>query len=41
MFHWGFLSLTWVQDFCVKFCKDNDSLVNWNEIKDCFISHLS
>jgi hypothetical protein len=41
MFHRGFLSLTLVQDFRVKFCKDNDSLVNWNEKKDFFISHLS
>jgi hypothetical protein len=41
MFHRGFLSFTLVQDLCVKFCKDNDSSVNWNEIKDCFISHIS
>jgi hypothetical protein len=40
MFYRGFLILTLVQDFCVKFCKDNDSLVNWNETKDCFMSHL-
>jgi hypothetical protein len=40
MFHQGFLSLTLVQDLCVKFCKDNDSLVNWNEIRDLFMSHL-
>jgi hypothetical protein len=41
MFHQGFLSLTLVQDFCMKFCKENDSLVNLNEIKDCFMSRLS
>jgi len=41
MFHWGCLSLNLVQDFCMRFCKENDSLVNWNEIKDCFMSQLS
>jgi hypothetical protein len=41
MFHRGCLSLTLVQDFCMGSCKENDSLVNWNEIKDCFMSHLS
>jgi hypothetical protein len=41
MFHRGCLSLTLVQDLCMRFCKENDSLVNWNEIKDCFMSHLS
>jgi hypothetical protein len=35
MFHWGCLSLTLVQNFFKKFCKENDSLMNWNEIKDC------
>ena len=34
MFHRGCLSLTLVQNFCMRFCKENDSLVNWNEIKD-------
>jgi hypothetical protein len=41
MFHWGSLSLTLVLNFCMRFCKENDSLVNWNEIKDFFMSHLS
>jgi hypothetical protein len=41
MFHWGRLSLTLVQNFFTKFCKDNDSLMNWNEIKDLFMSHMS
>jgi hypothetical protein len=41
MFHRGCLSLTFVQDLCMIFCKENDSLVNWNEIKDLFTSHLS
>jgi hypothetical protein len=41
MFHRGCLSLTLVQDLCMRFCKENDSLVNWNEIKDCFMSQLS
>jgi hypothetical protein len=40
MFHRGCLSLTLVQNFYPKFCKKNESLVNWNEIKDLFISHL-
>jgi hypothetical protein len=38
MFHWGCLSLTLVQNFCMRFCKQNDSLVNLNEIKDFFMS---
>jgi hypothetical protein len=41
MFHRGCLSLTLVQNFCMIFCKENNSLVNLNEIKDCFMSHLS
>jgi hypothetical protein len=41
MFHWGCLILTLFQNFCMRFCKENDSLVNWNEIKDFFMSHLS
>jgi hypothetical protein len=41
MFHRGCLSLTLVQNFFTKFCKESDSLVNWNEIKDFFMSHLS
>jgi hypothetical protein len=41
MFHRGCLSLTLVQKNCMRFCKENDSLVNWNEIKDFFMSHLS
>jgi hypothetical protein len=41
MFHRGHLSLTLVQNFFMKFCKENDSLMNWNEIKDLFMSHLS
>jgi hypothetical protein len=41
MFHWGYLSLTLVQNFCMRFRKENDSLVNLNKIKDCFMSHLS
>jgi hypothetical protein len=40
MFHQGCLSLTLVQDLCMRFCKENDSLVNWNEIKDCFMSQM-
>jgi hypothetical protein len=36
MFHWGRLSLTLVQNFLRKFCKENDSLMNWNEINDFF-----
>jgi hypothetical protein len=40
MFHRGCLSLTLVQNFLREFCKENDSLMNWNEIKDCFMSHL-
>jgi hypothetical protein len=40
MFHQGCLSLTLVQNFCMRFCKENDSFVNLNEIKDflCLIS---
>jgi hypothetical protein len=34
MFYRGCLCLTLVQDFYMRFCKENDSLVNWNEIKD-------
>jgi hypothetical protein len=41
MFHRRCLSLTLVRNFYMKFCKENDSLVNWNEIKDLFMSHLS
>ena len=41
MFHHGCLVLTLVQNFLMKFCKENDSLMNWNEIKDFFMSHLS
>jgi hypothetical protein len=41
MFHRGRLSLTLVQNFFMKFCKENDSLMNWNEINDFFMSHLS
>jgi hypothetical protein len=41
MFQWGCLSLTLVQDFFMRFCKENESLVNWNEMKDSFMSHLS
>jgi hypothetical protein len=41
MFHRGCLNLNLVRNFCMKFCKRNDSLVNCNEIKDCFMSHLS
>jgi hypothetical protein len=41
MLYQGFLSLTLVQIVCMKFCKNNASLVNWNEIKDFFMSHLS
>jgi hypothetical protein len=33
MFHRGCLNLTLVQNFLIKFCKENDSLMNWNEIK--------
>jgi hypothetical protein len=40
MFHRGCLSLTLVQNFLRKFCKENDSLMNWNEINDFFMSHL-
>jgi hypothetical protein len=41
MFHQVCLSLTLVQNFFMRFCKENVSLVNWNEIKDFFMSHLS
>jgi hypothetical protein len=41
MFHQGCLSLILVQNLCMRFCKENVSLVNLNEIKDCFISHMS
>jgi hypothetical protein len=41
MFHQGRLSFTLVQNFFSKFCKENDSLMNWIEIKDFFMSHLS
>jgi hypothetical protein len=41
LFHRGHLSLTFVQIFFTKFCKENDSLMNWNEIKGFFMSHLS
>jgi hypothetical protein len=41
MFHRGCLILTLVQDLCMRFCKENYSLVNFNEIRDCFMSHLS
>jgi len=41
MFHWGCLSLNLVWNFYMKFCKKNYSLVNWNEINDWFMSHLS
>jgi hypothetical protein len=34
MFQWGCLGLTLVQIFCMRFCKENDSLVNLNEMKD-------
>jgi hypothetical protein len=34
MFHRGCLSLILVQILCMRFCKENNSLVNWNEIKD-------
>jgi hypothetical protein len=40
MFHRGCLSLTLFQNFCMRFCKENDSLVNLNGIKDFFMSHL-
>jgi hypothetical protein len=40
MSHRGCLSLTLVQNFFTKFCKENDSLMNWNEINDCFMSHI-
>ena len=40
MFHRRCLSLTLVQNFLKKFCRKNDSLMNWNEIKDFFMSHL-
>jgi hypothetical protein len=40
MFHRGFLSLTLVQSFCMRFCKENDCLVNLNEINDSFMSHM-
>jgi lipid-A-disaccharide synthase-like uncharacterized protein len=40
MFHLGCLSLNLVQILCKIFCKENDSLVNWNEIKDFLMSHL-
>jgi hypothetical protein len=41
MFHQGCLSLTLVKNFYMRFCKENDSLVKLNEIKDFFMSHLS
>jgi hypothetical protein len=41
MFHRGCLNLTLVRNLCMIFCKENDSLVNWNEMKDCFMSHMS
>jgi hypothetical protein len=41
MFHRGHLSFTLVQNFFTNFCKRNESLMNWNEIKDCFMCHLS
>jgi hypothetical protein len=41
MFHRGRLSLTLVQKFFTKFCKENEYFVNWNEIKYFFMSHLS
>jgi hypothetical protein len=41
MFHRGCLCLTLVQNLCMRFCKENDSLVNLNEINDCFMSHMS
>jgi hypothetical protein len=41
MFHRGCLILTLVRNFYMKLCKKNVSLVNWNEIKDFFMSHLS
>jgi hypothetical protein len=40
MFHRVPLSLTLVQTFLEKFGKENDSLMNWNETKDCFMSHM-
>jgi hypothetical protein len=40
MFHQGRLSLTLVQNFLRKFCKRNDYLMNWNERKDLFMSHM-
>jgi hypothetical protein len=41
MFHRGCLSLTLVQSFGMRFCKENDSSVNLKEIKDFFRSCLS
>jgi hypothetical protein len=41
MFHRACLSMTLVQYLCMIFCKENESLVNWNEIKDFYMSHLS
>jgi hypothetical protein len=41
MFDRGCLSLTLVQNLCMRFCKGNESFVNLNEIKDFFMSHLS
>jgi hypothetical protein len=41
MFHRGRRSSSLVQTFLMKFCKENDSLMNWNEINDFFMSHLS
>jgi hypothetical protein len=40
MFHQGCLSLTLVQNFCMRFCKEDESLVNLNEIKDFFVSSV-
>jgi hypothetical protein len=34
MFYQGRLSLTLVQNIFTIFFKENESLVNWNEIKD-------
>jgi hypothetical protein len=41
MFHRGCLSLNLVQNFYTKFCKENDSLMNWNEIKDFGMKYIS
>jgi hypothetical protein len=40
MFHRGRLSLNLVQNFLRKYSKENDSLMNWNEIKDFVMPHL-